>query len=124
MTASSSQTSAGNTPVRVEPLIVLCNFPDPASAGSAAEALVTERLAACANLLPESASIYRWEGKVVRDREIPVLFKTSSDRYPALEARLQALHPAQVPEILALPVWTGLPAYLQWLLESTHGGVE
>lgn len=107
-------------PVTLEPLMVFCNFPDSVSAENVAEVLVSERLAACVNLLPESFSIYRWEGKVVRDREIPAIFKTTSDRYPALEARLKELHPAQVPEILALPVWTGLPAYLRWLLESTR----
>jgi periplasmic divalent cation tolerance protein len=106
--------------MNVEPLVVFCNFPDRSSAENAAEMVVTERLAACANLLPESLSVYRWEGKVVRDREIPAIFKTTSDRYAALEARLKALHPAQVPEILALPVWTGLPAYLNWMLESTR----
>lgn len=104
----------------MEPLIVLCTFPDTASAQNAAEVTVTERLAACVNILPESASVYRWEGEVVKEREVPAIFKTTSDRYSALETRLRTLHPAKVPEILALPVWSGLPDYLQWMAESTR----
>lgn len=104
----------------MDPLIVFCHFPDAASASAAAEAVVAAQLAACVNILPESSSVYRWEGKVVREREIPVLIKTTSDRYTALEARLRELHPAQVPEIIAVPVWSGLPAYLQWLAGSTR----
>ncbi|RYD38545.1 MAG: divalent-cation tolerance protein CutA [Verrucomicrobiaceae bacterium] len=104
----------------MDPLIVFCNFPDAASASTAAEAVVAAQLAACVNILPESSSVYRWEGKVVREREVPVLIKTTSDRYTALEARLRELNPAQVPEIIAVPVWSGLPAYLQWLAGSTR----
>lgn len=104
----------------MEPLIVLCNFPDSDSARHAAEVIVTERLAACVNILPESASVYRWEGGVVKAQEIPAIFKTTSDCYSALEARLRTLHSAKVPEIMALPVWSGLPDYLQWMVESTR----
>jgi len=91
------------------------------TAGSADEAkrigvaLVEERLAACATLVPAVESIYRWEGKVEMATETLLLIKTAVDRVEALEARLKELHSYQTPEFLVLPVESGSKGYLGWL---------
>lgn len=100
----------------MEALVVFCTFPDVEKAREIAAVLVERRLAACVNLLPGVESIYRWEGKVERAGEVLAVIKTT--RYPELEAALKALHPYEVPEILALPVAAGLAGYLMWLGES------
>lgn len=85
-----------------------------------ATAVVEERLAACVNLVPGLISIYRWQGQVKREPECLLLIKTSTDRFEPLRQRLRALHPYDVPEILALPVRDGDPDYLTWLTENTR----
>jgi periplasmic divalent cation tolerance protein len=102
-----------------ELLVVLTTFPDAAAAASAAEALVGERLAACVNLVPGLTSIYRWKGEVARDAEVLALIKTRRDRYDALAARLEALHPYDVAEIVALGAEAVGAAYLAWVGEET-----
>ena len=81
--------------------------------------LVEERLAACVNLVPTVRSIYRWQGAVSDDTECLALIKTTAERYSALAQRVLALHPYEVPELIALPVATGHAAYLAWLAAST-----
>ncbi len=100
--------------------LVLCTFPSRDVAEKAAHILLAERLIACASLLPGLTSIYRWEGHVQSEEEVLVFLKTSADRYTALEKRLLALHPYDVPEILAFHSTSGLTAYLDWLLTSTR----
>ena len=102
-------------------VVVLTTLPDRRSAMELAAAVVAERVAACANVLGECASIYRWQGKVEKAFEVPVLFKTSADGYPGLEAAIRARHPYEVPEIIAIPVAAGLPAYLDWVRAETTG---
>ncbi len=101
-------------------LVVLTTCPDQATGEKIARALVEEGLAACVNLVPGLVSIYRWEGRLCRDPEVLLVTKTRRGRLPALRRRIQALHPYSVPEILALPVTAGSPAYLQWLRNMTH----
>ncbi|WP_018604684.1 divalent-cation tolerance protein CutA [Uliginosibacterium gangwonense] len=101
------------------PLIVLCNAPDQACAEQIAQICVERRLAACVNILAPCQSVYRWQGKVERATEIPLLIKTTEAAYPALEALVRSLHPYEVPEIIALCPATGLPAYLNWLATET-----
>jgi len=101
--------------------IVLSNLP-PDQADAIAEALVTERLAACVNLLPIT-SVYRWKGAICRDPEVTALIKVRADGVDALKARLQELHPYELPEILALPVDAAgsLAAYIDWVrVESSR----
>lgn len=81
-------------------------------------ALVEERLAACATLLPAAHSIYRWEGRIESSDECLLLLKTAADRLPALEARLHELHSYQTPEFLVLAAEAGSHAYLAWLSRS------
>ncbi|MBF0164349.1 MAG: divalent-cation tolerance protein CutA [Magnetococcales bacterium] len=89
--------------------------PDEAMAESLAEALVHEGLAACVHILPAGRSIYRWQGAVHKEAEWTLLIKTDHVRFVPLRTRLLVLHPYEVPEILALPVEDGNPAYLAWL---------
>lgn len=101
-----------------EVLLVISTFPEADLAGRIAEQLVTEQLAACANILPGARSIYRWQGKVENAAETLVLLKTTRARFPELQSKLQQLHPYDVPEIMAFPASDGLPAYLAWVQES------
>ena len=82
-----------------------------------ARTLVDERLAACVNVLPAMVSVYRWKGSIEQDNEHQVVIKTSSDRLPALEARLRQIHPYELPEFLVLDV-DGGAAYLAWVRQS------
>ena len=100
-------------------LLVITNCPDESCANAIALALVEEKLAACVNILPRVQSVYRWQGAVESASEIPLLIKTTAERYPALEAAIRARHPYEVPEIVALPLSQGLPAYLNWVATET-----
>lgn len=100
-------------------LLVLTNCPDEATANALALALVEAKLAACVNILPRVQSIYHWQGKVESASEIPLLIKTTTVNYAALEAEIRARHPYDIPEIIALPVTGGLPAYLNWVAAET-----
>ena len=100
-------------------LLVLTNVPERAVAERLADKLVEKRLAACVNILAPCRSVYRWKGAVQHDEEHPMLIKTTVERYPALEQALRAAHPYELPEIIAVPVERGLPAYLEWLAAET-----
>ncbi|WP_448507109.1 divalent-cation tolerance protein CutA [Immundisolibacter sp.] len=95
--------------------LLLSACADAATAEQIAGTLVEEGLAACVTLLPGARSVYRWQGKLERAEECLLLLKARADDYPALERRLLELHPYDVPELLALPVLAGNPAYLKWL---------
>ena len=101
-------------------LLVLTNLPDRAAAERLAGALVEKRVAACVNILAPCRSVYRWKGEVQSEEEHPVLIKTTAERYPALEAAIRAAHPYELPEIIAVPIERGLPAYLAWLEAETQ----
>jgi periplasmic divalent cation tolerance protein len=100
-------------------LVVLITAPSREVGEMIAETLVGEHLAACVNLLGPLRSIYRWQGAICRDDEILLIAKTTRERYPALEARVQAVHPYDTPEIVALPVEMGSATYLAWLASAT-----
>jgi periplasmic divalent cation tolerance protein len=101
-------------------LTCFCTCPDAASAETIARALVGERLAACVNQLPGLRSVYRWEGRVECGDEVLLVAKTTRDRFDALTARVQALHPYELPEVLAVEVAGGRAAYLDWVAEQTR----
>lgn len=103
----------------METLLVITNCPDEEVANTIALAVVEAKLAACVNILPRVQSVYRWQGRVESAAEIPLLIKTSSANYPVLETKIRQLHPYEVPEIIALPVTHGLPAYLNWVAAET-----
>jgi periplasmic divalent cation tolerance protein len=100
-------------------LLVLTNLPDRAAAEKLAEALIQKRVAACVNILAPCRSVYRWKGAVRRDEEHPVLIKTTRESYAALEAAIREAHPYELPEIVAVPIERGLPAYLDWVATET-----
>ena len=100
-------------------LLVLTNLPDAASARALVEHIVSARLAACVNILAPCRSLYRWQGKVEDANEVPLLIKTSAERYPELEAAIRARHPYELPEIVAVSLSQGLPAYLDWVAAET-----
>ena len=102
----------------METLLVLTNCPDEEVANTIALAIVEARLAACVNILPRVQSIYRWQGRVESTTEIPLLIKSTTASYPALQETIRALHPYEIPEIIALPVAHGLPTYLNWVAEE------
>jgi periplasmic divalent cation tolerance protein len=104
--------------------VVLTTAPDRSVAEELAERLVEERLVACANLVPGVRSIYRWQGTIQRDDEILLVLKTTDEAVGRLRRRLSALHPYDVPEILALPVQEGLDAYVSWVLEQVEADRE
>ena len=99
--------------------LVITNCPDEETANRIALAVVEEKLAACVNILPRVQSIYRWQGAVESAVEVPLLIKTTAANYPALEAAIRQRHPYDLPEIIALPVAAGLPAYLNWVAAET-----
>lgn len=101
-------------------LICFCTCPDAASAERIAGTLVDERLAACVNIVPGLRSIYRWNGQVEAADEVLLLVKTDAGTYPALQERLLALHPHELPELLAVEPVAGLPAYLQWVAAGSR----
>ena len=88
-------------------------------AASIASALVSERLAACANIIKGIRSIYRWEGTVHDDPEVLIVIKTRSELFDKLEARVRELHSYDLPEVIALDIAKGSEPYLAWLSEST-----
>ncbi len=100
-------------------IVVITNLPDESSAQALALSLVTLKLAACVNILAPCRSIYRWNGVLETATEIPLLIKAPLDGYAALEAAILAGHPYETPEIIALPVTEGLPAYLGWVRDET-----
>lgn len=101
-------------------LIVMTNCPDAEVADRLARTLVEQKLAACVNRLPAVDSIYRWQGTVERAVEVPLLIKSTRERLPEIQEAIRALHPYEVPEIVAIPVVAGLPSYLRWVVDETQ----
>ncbi|HTN94080.1 MAG TPA: divalent-cation tolerance protein CutA [Gallionella sp.] len=96
-------------------LLVLTNLPDDASAVKLSRLLVEARAAACVNRLAACISIYRWNNDIETATEVPLLIKTTRAAYPRLEKLIREAHPYELPEIIAVPVTAGLPAYLDWV---------
>jgi periplasmic divalent cation tolerance protein len=98
-------------------LLALSTFPDADTARRISNELVTEKFAACANILPAVESIYRWKEKIESGNEILVFFKLRGDRQSAFQEKLRSLHPYEVPEIIFVPVVNGLPQYVAWVAD-------
>src|SRR5205814_6270300 len=99
-------------------VLAISTFPDVETANRIAEVLVTEKLAACANLIPAVHSIYRWKEKIETAGEVIVFFKTTQDRQKAFQDKLRSLHPYELPEIIYVKIDKGLPDYLRWVAEG------
>lgn len=96
-------------------IVVFCTTPETNLARKIAETLIQEELAACCNILPKIESIYSWQGELHQDNESLLIIKTTSGKYPELEARIKSLHSYQVPEIIALDIEKGNAEYIKWL---------
>ncbi len=103
----------------MELILIITNLPDETSAMALARKLVDERLAACVNVFDGCTSVYRWQGKNESTREVPIFIKTRAQHYARLEQLINAMHPYELPEIIAVPISKGLPAYLKWIADET-----
>ena len=101
-------------------IVVLTTFPIDKDVESFATTLVTERLAACVNIMPTMKSIYAWKGAMERSAEHQLLIKTTTSRLLELETRLRSLHPYEVPEFVVIPIIEGSHDYLSWIVENTN----
>lgn len=101
-------------------ILVLTQMPDRASAEALARRLVEGRLAACVSVGAPVESLYHWRGQIETAQEVPVTVKTRPDRYREVEALIQAEHPYELPEIIALPVVSGSAPYLAWIAAETQ----
>lgn len=103
-----------------EYILVLTTVPDKETGRTLTEKLLEERLAACVTQSAACDSSYWWEGKITREQEHLLIIKTRSSLFSQLESRIQALHPYDVPEIIALPISAGSKKYLDWIQEETE----
>jgi periplasmic divalent cation tolerance protein len=108
----------------VEAVLVVTNMPDRESARQLAEKLVEKRIAACVNILAPCESVYRWQGKIESAQEVPLLIKTLRAHYDKVEKTIRQCHPYELPEIIAVPIAAGLPAYLDWLAAEIMNSTE
>jgi len=105
--------------MRLDALIVITNLPDRDAALALARRLVEARVAACVNVLAGCTSVYRWQEAIEQAEEVTLVIKSTTERYPALESAIRSHHPYELPEIVAVPIERGLPAYLQWVADET-----
>ena len=95
--------------------LVYVTAPSRKEAEKIAETVVTERLAACANILDDVTSVFHWEGKLCRENETVLILKTTEEKTDALTARIKELHSYECPCIVVLPIEGGNPAFLEWI---------
>jgi periplasmic divalent cation tolerance protein len=106
--------------VQALPVVAVTTVADEAAARRLARALVSERLAACVQIVPGLLSVYRWQGKVQEDSEYQLWIKTAADRVAELKTRLAALHGYDLPELLVLPAVDAWEPYAQWVFDETR----
>jgi len=104
----------------MDTLLVITNLPDRAGAERLARILIERRLAACVNVLASCRSVYHWKGAVETAEEVPLFIKTTAAQYAALERTIVEEHPYELPEVIAVPLDRGLPAYLEWVAGETR----
>jgi len=103
----------------VEHILVITNLPDRTQALALAQKLVEARLAACVNVLADCVSVYWWHDKSETASEVPLFIKTLARHYAAVEQLIKSEHPYELPEVIAVPINSGLPAYLKWIAAET-----
>lgn len=102
----------------MEAILILTSFPEEKDALKLAKQLIDQHIAACVHVGSQLTSIYHWKGKTETAIEISVVIKTSSARYAEVERTIKAMHPYELPEIIAVPIIKGFPAYLQWIADE------
>ena len=107
-----------------DPIVVFITAPNTDEARLLAETLVTDRLAACVQILPEIESIYRWQGKIERQPEVLLIGKTTRRKFSELEAEVRRIHSYETPEIVAVSIAEASSPYLDWLIKSTADGTD
>ena len=107
-----------------ETIVVLITVPTQEAGGRIARALVEEHLAACVNLIPGLTSTFWWEGAVQTEAEALLIVKSQRPLFEVLAARVRALHPYTVPEIIALPLAAGNQPYLDWVRDAVSPAEE
>ena len=98
-----------------EAIVVFITTPNKDEASRLAEMLVESHLAGCVQILPGIESVYRWQGQIERQEEVLLIAKTLKSRFSDLETEVRAIHSYETPEIVAVPLTAGSPAYLEWL---------
>ena len=99
-------------------ILVYITTPNAEEAKKIASSLVQEKLAACANILPQISSVFYWDGALEQSNEALLLLKTSQEKFAALQQRVKELHSYELPCIVALPLSAGLPEYLNWIKQE------
>jgi periplasmic divalent cation tolerance protein len=103
-------------------IVVLSTCANASDAERLARALVSERLAACVNVIPQIRSYYLWQGKLESAGEFLLIIKSSRELFDALKLEMEKLHPYEVPELVALPIVEGAENYMSWLGQNLRGG--
>ena len=103
----------------MDPILVITNMSNKTTALKLAEKLICKKLAACVNVQGKSTSIYRWKDKIETTSELPIFIKTLAQHYTEVEKIIKAMHSDELPEIIAVPISNGLPAYLRWISDET-----
>ena len=101
-------------------LLIITTVPDTKVGQIIAEKIINERLAACVTLSSPGQSLYWWKGKITQDQEHTLFIKTKKEAYRKLEEKIRQLHPYDIPEIIALPVYAGSKDYLNWIDNETQ----
>ncbi len=99
-------------------ILVLTSLPDQESAEKLAQILIQEKMATCVNILAPCTSFYDWQGQLEKSQELPVLIKSTQEKYSLLESCILRHHPYELPEIISVLIDKGLPSYLNWVQEN------
>ncbi len=96
-------------------ILILCTINDKSAAVSIAKVLVEKGLIACANIIPNTNSIYKWDGEVQTDEELLMVMKSKDAHFERVKNEIEMLHPYEVPEVISIPLKFGSEAYLNWI---------
>ncbi len=103
----------------MEAIVIFCTVPNTEVAEKIANHLVSSKLAACVNIVPQLTSIYTWKHELCNDSELLLIIKTKKNLYEMVENAIKSLHPYEIAEIIALPIVMGSTEYLGWVHDVT-----
>lgn len=101
-------------------VVIFSTAPSEREAAKIARALVLKRLIACMNIVPKVRSLYRWKGRIWDEKEVMMVMKSKSSLLPGIKKELKRIHPYECPELVSMPIYDGLPDYLDWICENTR----